>query len=67
MSPVKHLARYRPGRLRSDGGCGRAGVNVASYSLGIKDALRRYQELKSETGECVLAGMCATIEGGPLG
>ena len=26
-----------------------------------------YQSLKSETGERVLAGMCETIEGGPLG
>ncbi|WP_017349489.1 FAD-dependent urate hydroxylase HpxO [Pantoea sp. A4] len=26
-----------------------------------------YEELKSETGERVLAGMCDTIEGGPLG
>ncbi|MBT0726415.1 FAD-dependent urate hydroxylase HpxO [Rosenbergiella australiborealis] len=26
-----------------------------------------YQELRSETGERILAGMCETIEGGPLG
>ena len=26
-----------------------------------------YQELRTETGEHILAGMCATIEGGPLG
>lgn len=74
---------------------------LASHSLGIEDALLRYQarrvervkdlvlkarkrcdvthakdpavtaewyrSLKSETGERVLAGMCETIEGGPLG
>lgn len=74
---------------------------LASHSLGIEDALLRYQArrvdrvkdlvlkarkrcdvthakdpevtaawyqaLKSETGERVLAGMCDTIEGGPLG
>ncbi|MEN4974466.1 FAD-dependent urate hydroxylase HpxO [Pantoea eucalypti] len=74
---------------------------LASHSLGIEDALLRYQarrvervkdlvlkarkrcdvthardpavtaewyqSLKNETGERVLAGMCETIEGGPLG
>lgn len=74
---------------------------LASHSLGIEDALLRYQarrvervkdlvlkarkrcdvthgkdpaataewyrSLRSETGERVLAGMCETIEGGPLG
>lgn len=74
---------------------------LASHSLGIEDALLRYQqrrnervkdlvlkarkrcdvthgkdpqttadwyrELSTETGERVLAGMCDTIEGGPLG
>lgn len=76
-------------------------ATLASHSLGIEDALLRYQarrvervkdlvlkarkrcdvthardpaitaewyqSLKSETGERVLAGMCETIEGGPLG
>ncbi|WP_312240698.1 FAD-dependent urate hydroxylase HpxO [Pantoea sp.] len=76
-------------------------ATLASHSLGIEDALLRYQArrvervkdlvlkarkrcdvthakdpemtaawyqaLKSETGERVLAGMCETIEGGPLG
>ncbi|QGY29241.1 FAD-dependent urate hydroxylase HpxO [Pantoea cypripedii] len=74
---------------------------LAAHSLGIEDALLRYQarrvertkdlvlkarkrcdvthakdpaitaawyqDLKNETGERVLAGMCDTIEGGPLG
>lgn len=74
---------------------------LASHSLGIEDALLRYEsrrvertkdlvlkarkrcdvthakdaevtaawyaDLKNETGERVLAGMCDTIEGGPLG
>ena len=76
-------------------------TTLASHSLGIDDALLRYQqrrnervkdlvlkarkrcdvthakdpqttanwyrELSTETGERVLAGMCDTIEGGPLG
>ncbi|MGK3141345.1 FAD-dependent urate hydroxylase HpxO [Pantoea sp. C2G6] len=76
-------------------------ATLAAHSLGIEDALLRYQarrvervrdlvlkarkrcdvthardpavtaewyqSLKSETGERVLAGMCETIEGGPLG
>ena len=76
-------------------------ATLASHSLGIEDALLRYQarrvervkdlvlkarkrcdvthardpavtaewyqSLKNETGERVLAGMCETIEGGPLG
>lgn len=76
-------------------------ATLASHSLGIEDALQRYQErrnervkdlvlkarkrcdvthakdpqitaawyqeLATETGERVLAGMCETIEGGPLG
>jgi FAD-dependent urate hydroxylase len=74
---------------------------LASHSLGIEDALLRYEsrrvertkdlvlkarkrcdvthakdaevtaawyaDLKNETGERVLAGMCDTIEGGPFG
>lgn len=27
----------------------------------------RYQELKSETGERIINGLCETIQGGPLG
>lgn len=27
----------------------------------------RYQELKEETGERIINGLCETIQGGPLG
>ena len=38
-----------------------------THALNLQQTQAWYQELRSETGERILAGLCETIEGGPLG